>query len=150
MGRVEPDWEAEAYYYRYEDPESGEYVQLPMDEARDRLILDYLVQGDPRPLIHFLRSEHELGCNVRSYLALMLGDSTLPWRFIIERRSKRRRTNPFPRTASIKWRNGRAALRVGELVRKVGYEAAVKQVAEEMGIGAETVRKAYDRIYGKK
>jgi hypothetical protein len=39
---------------------------------------------------------------------------------------------------------------VGELVRKVGYEAAVKQVAEEMGIGAETVRKAYDRIYGKK
>ena len=69
MGRVEPDWEAEAYYYRYEDPESGEYVQLPMDEARDRLILDYLVQGDPRPLIHFLRSEHELGRNVRSYLA---------------------------------------------------------------------------------
>lgn len=142
---AKPDWDAEARYYRYEDPESGEYVQLPMDEARDGLILGHLEQGDPRPLIHFLRSEHELGRNVRAYLAGMLDDSTLPWRLIVVDRRKKLNRNPYPHRVANRWRDFRAYQGVRELiVSGAKYTAAIEQVADEMGMTFSLTKLAYD------
>lgn len=142
----EPDWDAEArdLALTHEEP-------LDEDEARDELILRFLELGDPRPLIHFLKNGHDFGPTLRHYLALMLSDAQTPFppfRLVTERRRNRRRKKPFPSTASNEWRDGKAALRVNAILRKVGYQEAIEQVAREMGIGSDTVRKAHDRICG--
>jgi hypothetical protein len=141
---AKPDWEREARDAALE-------FQLPLDEGRDIVILDCLMQGDPQALAHFLRSGHELGPEVREYLATMLGEGKTPFRLVVERRTNKRRTRPFLLTASIKRRDGKAAMRMRELVvTKVKYDKAKEQAAEEFGINVDLVRKAYNRIYGKK
>jgi hypothetical protein len=140
--RAKPDWDAEARDAALE-------FQVPLDEAQDIVILDGLMQGDPQALAHFLRSGHELGPEVRKYLADMLGEGQTRFRLVIKEREGR--PGPFRSTASNKRRDGKAAMRMRELiVGGVRYEKAMEQVAREMPIGAETVKKAYDRIYGNK
>jgi hypothetical protein len=143
---LEPDWDAEARDFALE------FEEL-LDEGRDRLILHFLELGDPRPLIHFLKNGHEFGQHVRNYLAWMLDDKKPypPFQLVVDRRRNRsRRKKPFSATADNEWRDGQAALRVNTLAHKVGRQEAIEQVAREMGIGFDTVRKAYDRICGKK
>jgi hypothetical protein len=116
-----------------------------MDEARDGLILGHLEQGDPRPLIHFLRTEHELGPNVRAYLAGMLDDSTLPWRLIVVDRRKKLNRNPFPQTVANRRRDFCAYQRVRELiVSGEKYAAAIERAANEMGMTSSLTKLAYD------
>ena len=154
MARLpQPDWEAEARDWVVWDAETSDHVRVPHDEGRDLLTLHFLEQGDPRPLIHFLKKGHEFGQDVRNYLASMLDDSKPypPFQLVVDRRHNRsRRKKPFPATAANAWRDGEAALQVKAIVRKVGYEAAIEQVAREMAIGDASVKKAYDRICGKK
>ena len=124
---VEVNWDAEARDFALA-------LGAPLDEGRDHLILAFLDQGDPQPLIHFLKDGHELGPEVRHYLALMLddGDQTSfpPFQLVIDRRRNQRRRKTFPVTAANQLRDGKAAMRVAEL-RKIGYEKAIEQVASE-------------------
>jgi hypothetical protein len=139
---AKPDWKKEARDAALE-------FQVPLDEAQDIVILDCLMQGDPQALAHFLRSGHELGPEVRKYLADMLGDGPTTFRLVVEQREGR--PGPFRSTASNKRRDGKAAMRMRELVvAKVDYAKAKEQAAEEFGIHVDLVRKAYTRIYGKK
>jgi hypothetical protein len=155
MGRrSEPDWDAEARDFPYWDDEECDFVQVTHDEGRDLLTLHFLEQGDPRPLIHFLKNDHQFGPRVRNCLAWMLDDSKPypPFQFVVERRRNRsRRKKPFPVTAGNKWRDRKLALRVYELVHKgVRYEQALEQTAQEFGTSDATVKKAYARILGKR
>jgi hypothetical protein len=136
------------------ETEEGDFVQVTHDEGRDLLTLHFLEQGDPRPLIHFLKNDHQFGPRVRNCLAWMLDDSKPypPFQFVVERRRNRsRRKKPFPATAGNKWRDRKLALRVYELVHKgVRYEQALEQTAQEFGTSDATVKKAYARILGKR
>jgi hypothetical protein len=110
--KFEFDWDAEARNYALGVEHHGE-LGVPLDEGTDQLILDFLEKGDPQPLIHFLKNDHEFGPRLRHYLALMLDDtypSYPPFRLIIEKRAnRRRRKHLFPRAASNQLRDNKAA-----------------------------------------
>jgi hypothetical protein len=128
---------------------------LSLNRARDRLIWAGLQMGDAGPLCCFLLTGYVPGLAVRQHLALMMAPEeaiarttrrdALPFRFEIKSRAGKRgpKRSNFP----IGLRDRRLAKRVADLIAKHGpgsYEAAIKQIADETGLGVQTVRDAYD------
>jgi len=122
---------------------------LSLNRARDRFIWAALQMGDAGPLICFLLTGYVPGLAVRQQLALMMAPEgapgSTPFRFEIKSRNGKRgpKRSNFP----IGLRDRRLAKRVTDLIAKIGpgsYEAAIKQIADETGLGVQTVRDAYD------
>jgi hypothetical protein len=111
--------------------------------------------GDASPLACFLLVGYVPGLAVRQYLALMMApeeaiarttrSGALPFR--LEVRSRAGKRGPKRSNFPIGLRDRRLAKRVADLIAKHGpgsYEAAIKQIADETGLGVQTVRDAYD------
>lgn len=134
---------------------------LSLAEARDRMVWDWLGEGDVRPLAALLRDGYEPGYLVRQRLAWMLLDKDnadnlpkdlndrAPFRLVVRPRSAR--PPPLRRGRENETRDRLLAENVCKVIADgLTYDEAVNRVAEAAGIGAETVRKAYDPRYGKK
>jgi hypothetical protein len=144
---------------------------LSLSAARDRVIVDWLSQGNTSALAALLLDGHEPGEFARTALALMLLDETeakktieqrpfldpelwlFPYRLVAKGKPRSGRP-PDPINAE---RDRLLAENVHELMQKHGlkYDSAIEQVAascRETGaaVGHQTIRNAYDRRFGKK
>jgi hypothetical protein len=142
---------------------------LSTREARNRVIIEWLLAGDSRALAALLLDGHVLGETARVVLALMLLDET-DAKATIEQRHLDPETWRFPYRFMLK--GGRAAGRrfspenaerdrlLAENVNRlrqqgVRYKVAIDTVNRAVrdsggAIGEQTIRDAYDRRHGKK
>ena len=135
---------------------------LSLNQTRDRFIWAGLQMGDVGPLVCFLLRGYVPGLTVRHILAFMmtseeaLAQTTIKkelLRFRFEIKSRTGKHGPKRSHFEINLRNRRTAKRVKDLMAKIGpgsYEAAIKQIADETGLGVQTVRDSYDESHGKK
>lgn len=130
---------------------------LSLNRARDRFIWVALQLGDVGPLTCFLLRGYVPGLAVRHHLALMmtpeeaLAQTTIRnelLRFRFEIKSRTRKRGPKRSNLAIGLRDRRLAERVESLKAKHlpgTYEAVIRQIANETGLGVQTVRDAYDQ-----
>jgi hypothetical protein len=144
---------------------------LSLSAARDRVIVDWLSQGDTSALAALLLDGHEPGEFARTALALMLLDETEAKKTIEQRPflAPQFLLFAYRLVAKGKSRSGRPsnpinaerdrllAEYVHELIQKHGvkYNSAIEQVATlckstGAAVGHQTIRNAYDRRFGKK
>jgi len=145
----------------YEDVanEVAREADIPLSEARDRVITAFLRYGEVGPLVCFLIAGHVPALEVRHSIAVMLApDHALtedlmkrcPYRLVAKARSGERRPKI---NLDILLRDRRLAKLVAELLKKFGrgsYDAAIKQVAADTGLGEETIRAAYDKRHANR
>jgi hypothetical protein len=124
----------------------------PLDECRDIIIWQWLRLGDARPLEESLLKGYVPGPTLRHYLGRMLRcDPDLPYSLLIEKQNKaHRRKLSWRSTAENETRDRLVAENVHSLIPKMGYAPAIQHIAKFAGIGEDTIKKAYDRRYGKK
>lgn len=134
-------WGQEAETYRQGSNE-------PYEKCRDFVIMNYLHNGDVRPLADLLQTGSAPGPAVLRYIAAMLEAPSsehhlgLPFNLLIKGKDGNR-----ARERDIVWRD---KLLSDHVEKKMGdktglYDAATLEVATEYNLSVDTVRKAYDK-----
>jgi hypothetical protein len=143
-----PPWELEAEYYIADKGTS-------LETARTFVMLRWMHFGDLRPLADAIRKGLEIDKTVLNLLAMMIVEDGIlpaslkkiaPYRLEAKRRDGRQGRPREPKNFArdlIAWSV------VDRRLKEHGpgtYEAAVKEVAKDMGLSEGAVRKAYDRF----
>jgi hypothetical protein len=133
-------WGQEATSYCQESRE-------PFDECRDIVILDYLQNGDTRPLVDLLRTGKAPGPAVLRFMAAMFGEPThklhesLSFELLIKGKNGNR-----VRQRDYVWRDKLLSDSVEKIMNgdRGVYESAIMTVAKKYDLSVDTVRNAYD------
>ncbi len=139
-------WGQEAHHF---SRESGE----PFEKCRDLVILQYLSDGDTRPLLALIRTGQAPGPGVLRYVAAMMGEvrhnklENLPFRLEVKGNDGNK-----PRDGELRWRDYLLNKNVECEMEEGGkYEHhAIPNIASLSGLGKQTVRDAYDKFHPRK
>ena len=124
-------------------------------DARDLVILDWLIKGDTVPFTAFVLQGHVPGGEVIKYVALMMNpakgtDEHVPYALEVSSRGRKgRRSSP-----TIEFRNKLLGENVERRMETMSYNKALDEVADLLGEGLDndprdTVEKAYKRYKSK-
>jgi hypothetical protein len=105
-------------------------------EARDLVIREWLLAGDPEPFLEW--AGEGVGPDVLSLIADMLaGDADLPYHLVVKRH------RGTPKKPGLHWRDIVVALLYEQQTKAgVGYEVALAETADMLGISVSSVRGA--------
>lgn len=139
-----PLWDIEGTPWGAEAAYRAEDEGVPLEEARDAVILRYLNRcGDTRPLQALLALGICPGPNVLQFLSAMLAAE--PSGALRYRLKAHGIAGEKVRDGEILWRNFIIARRVKEMIDTGDkYDVAIREVADEMGLSLETIREIYD------
>jgi hypothetical protein len=148
--------------------------KIPLNEAYDAVIMRGLMSGELQPFAASILMGHTPSQNVLHYVATMFLDDNIvdildaatvtkmvgesvegPFEYQTPHQivTRRRKGKGRPLEPANLIRDIEAADRVAARMRELGagtYDAAVKEIAAEMGLGGRTVANAYNNNrYGK-
>jgi hypothetical protein len=150
MAKPDP-WQTEAEIL-------AKLAECSLADATDNVIIRWLEAGDTRPLASALMTGHVPSDLVRRYLGLMLdpdgstldedsGEELVPYRLDAVARSGKGGNSIKP---EILPRDLLAATAVKQaMTAGETYEIAVVEIAKKMGVGEDTLKKAYSKWYGR-
>jgi hypothetical protein len=106
------------------------------EAALNLVISEWLVNGDPEPLIHSW-SELHYDLILMMIVRMLMGDQALPYRLELKSNGK-----GAPKKAGVRWRDLFMALVYRERYKKLGSEQAFEETANLFGVLPHTVREA--------
>lgn len=106
-------------------------------EARDFVILEWLLKGDCGPLLAAIDTGESVGQLVFQLIGWMLrGDAYLPYHLVIKRH------RGAPEKPGLIWRNWAVTLVFEKYRATLSSEAAFEKAATDLGLGVSSVRAA--------
>lgn len=108
-------------------------------DARGAVIINWMRQGDLRPLAADIAGGRALDRGVGRALANLIAEGRLSVKNALGRRGAARQPRLFAR-------NARIFLKFFERRQSVDYDTALHEIADEFRVSSDTVRKAVDQM----